>query len=1044
MDWTNYRVAFAERLSVAIGRSVSIDGDMDFVLLPRPAFNADAVRVGGAVADDFVAIERLSARLAFFPLLRGHWQFRELVLQRAEARMTRGNDGVVDFLSLPLVTAPTSFGASPAPASLPLELDVDRIRIEDGALIFQDIANGVTADLRGINVVVAMRREAFSIIGDVSIDRIPLAIEVAVGAAGSTGTQNLSFSATLPEAETTAKLSGTLSSGHAWDLRADLKVAGPSAAGMLIALNLVEPATAMPQVTKKPFAFAARVRGNREAIMVDPMTAEIGGTPAKGVMSWKMRPDGPPRLDVKLEFGAVTLEEWTLAQVTSRPMFRFFGVPTAHAQDATPPASPNASAKAFQNIEAHFDFRAPVMAYRGQTLRGAVFTASLLNGELKVSEAAVELPAATRVRAFGFVHLDGAAVFDGALEMQTSDLRHLLGWLGVDAGKVPQGRLSNAELRAALQGTPSRFTLGDITANIDTSTMTGRVSWQSGPRPSLGADLSINTLNVDAYVPVSTEAVPTAPAIAPVEQGSQPEKPSPYGVTPVLTELNGLTEFDADLRLQVAALTAGGIAGGKMALDLGLQAATLNMRSVSFENVAGVTAWFSGSVGGFGVAPRFDDVQFDFSTADLPRLGRVLGFEVPMVLRRMTPASLTGVLNGTFSQVDLTATLKAASMTIHADGQMLNIDQQPHITLTVEGSQPNYAALMRAMGIFSSNTLDAGAVKLSGQVTHEKANTKVENLSLRVGDNVLAGDLNISTGPQGAEVTGALNAISVVADKVWPKVTTHIDPPLPVARSAGTGKTPVKQAAWSDVPFDWEGLKGWRANVTLSGTALNLRGIQAQDFKCRLLVGDGTAEIAEWTGKVFGAPGQVYVKVAATPAPLVQGEIAFLGGDLAGVATAMNGGTPVVLKSGGKADFAGSFRAEGATPAAMVASVSGSGSVKIAATEVGSGPISGLLGAVAAANQLESMSRGLQKGSAITLESRFSAAEGRINIEDATVASKSYGGAFSGTIDLARWQVDLTGRLRLEAPGGQARPVAVPMTVKGALDLPNITLLPGN
>jgi hypothetical protein len=134
---------------------------------------------------------------------------------------------------------------------------------------------------------------------------------------------------------------------------------------------------------------------------------------------------------------------------------------------------------------------------------------------------------------------------------------------------------------------------------------------------------------------------------------------------------------------------------------------------------------------------------------------------------------------------------------------------------------------------------------------------------------------------------------------------------------------------------------------------------------------------------------------------------------------------------------------QGASPADMAADVSGSGTVKIAATEAGTGPISALLGAVAAANQLEGL--GGQKGGIVTLESRFSAAQGKIKIEDATVASKSYGGAFAGTIDLPRWQVDMTGRLRLEAraPGdSSARAASVPIAVKGALDLPNITLLP--
>lgn len=218
-----------------------------------------------------------------------------------------------------------------------------------------------------------------------------------------------------------------------------------------------------------------------------------------------------------------------------------------------------------------------------------------------------------------------------------------------------------------------------------------------------------------------------------------------------------------------------------------------------------------------------------------------------------------------------------------------------------------------------------------------------------------------------------------------------------------------------------------------------------RDFVARLLVADDAGELTEWNGKVFGVPGQIYLRLAATPEPTVQGEIGFLGGDLAAAAAAVNGGesNSAGLKPSGKADFAGSFRAQGATPAALVAALSGSASVKITASETGSGVVSGLLGAVAAASRLES-TVGSRTAGVVTLESRVSAADGRIKVEDATVASKSYGGAFSGTIDLPRWLVDITGKLRLEAGGsGDAtRPTLVPITVKGALDLPNIMLLP--
>src|SRR5690606_38078183 len=83
MDWTPYRDTFAAQLSRTTGRLVAIDGGVSFAILPRPALTASSVRVVDAANKDMVEIGRLSARLAFAPLLRGALQFRELRLEDA-------------------------------------------------------------------------------------------------------------------------------------------------------------------------------------------------------------------------------------------------------------------------------------------------------------------------------------------------------------------------------------------------------------------------------------------------------------------------------------------------------------------------------------------------------------------------------------------------------------------------------------------------------------------------------------------------------------------------------------------------------------------------------------------------------------------------------------------------------------------------------------------------------------------------------------------------------------------------------------------------
>ncbi len=1067
IDWTPYRAAFAERLFAATGRKVSIDGDVDFVLLPRPAFNANEVRINGAVADDFVAIERLSARLAVFPLLKGEFAFRELVLMRPEARLTRDLEGRIDFL--PAFLASERSQASPVPsdsATTPFDWDVERVVIEGGVASLRDSADGAIFTVHGVDLAVGAPQVApVTIAGNFVVADVPMTLNAVIGRVGG-GVNTVSATLGLAEADTAAKFSGTFAPSRDWEVRGDLNIASATAAALMASLDLVDAASLLPQALQGALSLDAKIRGNRSAVFADPLVADIGGTPARGTLNWRAadgNPDASPMIDLTIEVGTVQVEAWRFAEANASipksfaTRNKFAVVKTAHAQAAAPPLTNVGLLTAFKKTNAKIGVRIPVLSYRGQTLRGGALAASIAEGVLTVSDASVELPAATYVKAAGLVRLEQAPVFEGILDMQTGDLRGMLAWLGFDidpARRLP-GRLSNATLRAGLQGTPARIALGDISATIDTSAITGSMSWarEGGARSTMGLDLAVNALNIDIYAPLFKEPTPEA-AVA--SGGSPPDKPTTYGVTPTFTAFSALADFDAEMRLRIDSVTAGGIANGKVGLDLALKDATLTVRSASFENVGGATAWFSGGIGGFGVSPNFDNLKFDLSTPDLVRVGRAFGFEVPTPLRSLSPVSLTGVVKGGLAQADLTATLKAANLSIRADGQALTLDHQPHLTLKVEASEPSYAALLKAAGApWPLNLADPGAVKFTAQVTHQRSETKIEALEFRIGEHAITGSLNIARGQGLPEVTGSLSGVALAVDKLWPResparqITPRQITPRPVATRPvqGNARGAAIASAWSDESFDWRFLSGWRGTIELSGRSLSLRGIAVRDFSCRIVVADDAAEIVDWNGKVFGAPGQIYLRASALPVPSLQGELAFLGGDLGAVAASVNGGTGGEtggLKSGGKADFAGSFRTQGASPAALVAGLAGSGTVKITTADAGSGVISGLLGAVAAANQLEGLASGSQGGGPVTLESRVSATAGRIKIEDATVASKSYGGAFTGMIDLPGWQVDLAGKLRLESrtPGAAARPETVAITIKGALDLPNIMLLP--
>ena len=83
IDWNTYKAEIAERIGAATGRAVTLDGNIDLALLPRPTLSVSGARLAnlpGASEPDMVRLRKLDVRVAFMPLLRGRIQVQSVAL----------------------------------------------------------------------------------------------------------------------------------------------------------------------------------------------------------------------------------------------------------------------------------------------------------------------------------------------------------------------------------------------------------------------------------------------------------------------------------------------------------------------------------------------------------------------------------------------------------------------------------------------------------------------------------------------------------------------------------------------------------------------------------------------------------------------------------------------------------------------------------------------------------------------------------------------------------------------------------------------------
>ena len=96
VDWSRYKATFAERMSEALGRPVTVQGSLDLVLLPSPRLSLSDVRVANhpeAAADQLLTVRSVDATLELGALITGRIELSELILVEPVLELERFDDG---------------------------------------------------------------------------------------------------------------------------------------------------------------------------------------------------------------------------------------------------------------------------------------------------------------------------------------------------------------------------------------------------------------------------------------------------------------------------------------------------------------------------------------------------------------------------------------------------------------------------------------------------------------------------------------------------------------------------------------------------------------------------------------------------------------------------------------------------------------------------------------------------------------------------------------------------------------------------------------
>ncbi|MBL4692596.1 MAG: AsmA family protein, partial [Magnetovibrio sp.] len=860
MDWNAQLPKISAQVKSATGRDLSIDGSLEVRILPSPMVIAHGVKLGnikGGTAKHMVTLDAVEVRVALMPLLSGQIQVERISLVNPTVNLEVNSDGRTNLSFEPEASAtgrmaaknvpgsasPSSAQISSGQTSSGLGIRLDNIEIKNASLIYINDQAGVTervdhldATLRAVSL-----QGPFEAKGQATIRNIPMTFDVALGQIIAQRTVPLD--ATIKVGGSQTQLSGAL-----FDLEVSPRFKGKATVqgeNLAQLINAFSKTKTLPSFLAHKFNLSAALNASIKAIDLADLDVQLATTRMTGAV--KVRLAEATTFDVKLKATHIDVDKLMAEGSGGAGPSRSSGF-SAGGKAITPAPPANAkvslqpSGSAFpENISGTVELGIDAVTVHGDLIRNVRLNAELADGEVALSQFQLQAPGVTDMDLFGFVRVqDNSPMFEGNMELLTSDPKGLASWLGV---KLPQGvnnRLKRVAFATKVYANTEQVMLSDLKVTGDHSTLTGGITVALRSRPSVGVDLNLDGLDLDYYVNGNgTSHGSLRPSVITVAASettstSTPEpqsKMSPLDLLKVWASLNVLNDFDANVKVRLGSLKFKGNTYSNVRADGTLYAGNLDLRSLSLGDFAGANVNISGGFNGFGGVVEMAGVKVETKVKNASILAQRFGLnDVPKGLGAVRVQS---TVNGSILKPRFNTTVSALNGKFGAKGSFSMLPFGFGYQGTFSAQHPNADRLLAALNLGYRPKGPLGALDIKGNLRSDGQTHTLTNLDGKIGTTALAGTVKAVTGGAKPIIFANLKTGEIKIDTFLPRPKTrgkkqaalHKNPLLVLAAFPKDRPTQVvknSRAAprWSKETFDLGVLNAIEANVTLLSSAL--------------------------------------------------------------------------------------------------------------------------------------------------------------------------------------------------------------------------------
>lgn len=481
IDWQSYREPIERAASDAIGRDVKITGSVGFTILPYPSVDLGGVTVANqadGLSPNLLTLQTLSAKLALAPLLRGAVKIETFEIEGADLKLERGDGQVNWSFSENRNDGTSSTGRIETLLIKAIrDISIEDFSAKDLKISYTDTLSGQTYDweIKHGQASLASMNGPFEAEGRVILGGEAFYVTGKIGRG-------------RPDRPRSVIIDALTADG----LSLKLDGAADRASGALVIKGRTEIKAPAAHQLGVPFA---AITGSGRNAWVGGSTLDL---PARLVGQLALSANALKGSELEIEIGTVRgLGNLDLAlgqSVTGTMKIQSKALDL----DELVGALKGGAAQGINSgpdVDIDIAVVARVATLRETRLDGAELSVRLLNTGPALGSFKATLPGQTKVT----YALKKAGSQRGVLNLETSDARSFLTWIGADLQGARQRAFRNLSLTGDIILSDKDIKLTGLKAVLDGAKFEGALIRTRSERPSFGANLKIMGLDLERF-----------------------------------------------------------------------------------------------------------------------------------------------------------------------------------------------------------------------------------------------------------------------------------------------------------------------------------------------------------------------------------------------------------------------------------------------------------------------------------------------------------------------------------------------------------------